>query len=413
MKITANNPYVFTNTASQTYIHTNRISANIMRSVGLETEIMKSVRRMVDQVELNNLQRITQNYNKVDVETGDSDDTINASELVDSKLSSGKGDDKIRLSNVYNSYIDSGDGNDTVTIGNARNVTIDTGSGDDTVNIYQGKHSTINAGDGNDEVTIDNTKFLITRIRVLEPGEVVYVDRSPKSTVFGGAGDDKISILGENSYISGGSGNDTLRGHGVINGDEGDDTINGSGTVSGGSGNDVISGSGNVSGGTGNDIINASGVVNGDEGNDTITGAGIISGGTGNDMVTIKMGLNFGGYGGDASIVRYNRGDGHDIVNVENNDTILDMSSISKEEVDVVETFNGETGYRELSVTMKDGSGSITFISNNKHDELYANGIKVKHTLEEQGLIAVTPDKAVTYLPQSIQFSDGSMHFER
>lgn len=395
MKITASTPYMFPNSAPQTYIHTNRISANIMRSVGLETEIMKSVRRMVDQVELNNLQRITENYNKVDVETGDGDDTINASELVDSKLSSGKGDDKFRLRNVYNSYIDSGDGDDEVTIGNARNVTIDTGSGDD-------------------EVRIDNTKFLITRIRVLEPGEVVYVDRSPKSTVFGGAGDDKISILGGYSYISGGAGNDNLKGYGVVNGDEGDDTISGSGsgTVSGGSGNDVISGSGNVSGGTGDDIINASGVVNGDEGNDTITGAGIISGGTGNDMITIKMGLNFGGYGGDASIVRYNRGDGHDIVNVENNDTILDMSSISKEEVDVVETFNEKTGYRELSVTMKDGSGSITFVSNNKNDELYANGIKVKQTLEEQGLIAVTPDKAVTYLPQSIQFSDGSVQFE-
>jgi Ca2+-binding RTX toxin-like protein len=392
MKISGSDLGFLAQSANNAKMPGNRISMNIMTSIGLETDIMKSVRKIVDQVELSAAQWRKDNYNTVNIDGGDGNDTIEASDLVNSKLEGGKGNDKFNLYNVYDSQIDAGEGNDTINIDHASNVTVD-------------------AGDGNDVIKISN---MSRRLHVFNPLEAVFKDDSVTTYVDGGSGNDTITVItGQKSMLIGGAGNDTIRGYGEIDGGSGDDIISGQGNIKGGTGNDTISGYGTVSGGEGDDIISGSGLIKGDAGNDIINAVGIINGGTGNDIINLISTIRLDNYSGSANIIQYAKGDGHDIVNIANQDTILDMRSISKDEVDIIESINENTGYKELTVNMKDGSGSVTFISNNNNDALYANGVKVKHTLEEQGFLPVTPDKPVTFIPDYIHFSDGVVKMER
>ncbi len=112
--------------------------------------------------------------------------------------------------------------------------------------------------------------------------------------VAGGAGNDAISVEGEQSTLSGGAGNDTILGElsaSEVNGDGGDDSISvvsgpsDASTVNGGDGDDTIDGSGsdNISllGGAGNDSITTEGgtpvgtgyriSADGGDGDDTLT----------------------------------------------------------------------------------------------------------------------------------------------
>jgi len=170
--------------------------------------------------------------------------------------------------------------------------------------------------------------------------------------------------------VTGGSGDDIINGHGVLNGGAGNDTISGNGTINGGDGNDILTGNGVLTGGSGDDIINVShGAVVGGEGDDHI--------------ILIRKNLTIG----KSSDVGYRRGDGHDTVVTNGRSVTVKMKDVAKDDVDIVESVNGETGYDELTVNMKDGSGSISFISNKDHEDVKS------------------------FLPDEIEFTDETLKF--
>ena len=130
--------------------------------------------------------------------------------------------------------------------------------------------------------------------------------------IFGGAGNDTVSLAGEpigatvsgaggDDSITGGAGNDSLRGgagNDTIGGAGGNDTvIGGAGDdcVKGGAGNDLLAGGpGNdtLHGGVGNDTLSGGigdDCVSGNDGNDSIiagSGSSVLSAGPGNDTIT-------------------------------------------------------------------------------------------------------------------------------
>ena len=142
------------------------------------------------------------------------------------------------------------------------------------------------------------------------------------ASVFGGEGEDLISITGSNINANGENGDDTFSVGGSDNtalGDSGDDFFDVDGTdatIRGGDGNDTIStgidnAGGLLSGGNGNDEIGASGIntnARGDAGDDIIrysAANGTASGGEGDDTLTGEagdrglLGTLFGNAGND------------------------------------------------------------------------------------------------------------------
>lgn len=187
-----------------------------------------------------------------------------------------------------------GSGNPDTILGGQGNDNLTGSGGLDTINGNLGDDVITGAGliageGGNDVITVnDGTAGPLVNQRVV-------------STVFGGDGDDRISITpNEGQATSPGA---------SLNGDEGNDSLlagNGSDTLSGGGGNDtIVSGGGNLGndlldGGAGDDVISArigSNFIQGGSGNDRITGgdgADTIDGGTGADTIAGDTGPGSG-----------------------------------------------------------------------------------------------------------------------
>ncbi len=177
-------------------------------------------------------------------------------------------------------------------------VVINTGAGNDTVNVSERKDGTL-------DVEVNGQKYHVTLapgqelgVRTGDGNDVITAAANVKVNmdVYGGAGNDTITTGQGNDRIDGGLGNDTIKsgagrddvfgnggddvidagsGHDVVYGGDGNDTLRGGkgrDTLEGGAGNDILEGgSGNdvLSGGLGNDTIR------GDAGNDVVyTGAG-------------------------------------------------------------------------------------------------------------------------------------------
>lgn len=177
-------------------------------------------------------------------------------------------------------------------------VVINTGAGNDTVNVSERKDGTL-------DVEVNGQKYHVTLapgqelgVRTGDGNDVITAAANVKVNmdVYGGAGNDTITTGQGNDRIDGGLGNDTIKsgagrddvfgnggddvidagsGHDVVYGGDGNDTLRGGkgrDTLEGGAGNDILEGgSGNdvLSGGLGNDTIR------GDAGNDIVyTGAG-------------------------------------------------------------------------------------------------------------------------------------------
>jgi Ca2+-binding RTX toxin-like protein len=202
---------------------------------------------------------------------------------------------------------------------------------------------TVIAGDGNDTITGGAASVIA--------GAGDDLIRTGASAIDGGAGEDYIDTSGtiSASTISGGDGDDTIRGNGIVDGARGDDTIVGSGLLVGGPGNDTVTGrDGNDSfqpssstpgymyipgywAALGNDRIDGAGgndyiydfdgfnTLNGGAGNDTITAAedkvSIMNGGTGDDsMIGGRNNSVVGGEGNDILDGWYlDGGDGNDV----------------------------------------------------------------------------------------------------
>ncbi len=237
---------------------------------------------------------------------GDGDDTINGDAGADT-LNGGNGADTID-GGADNDTIDGGAGNDIIN-GGSGDDSIVGGTGDDTID--GGTNNAVGAATGGDTANYSASATSVT------------VDLATVGVNATGAsiGNDSLTNI-EN--VTGGSGNDTLRGDANANrltGNNGNDLLNGrSGNdfLFGGAGDDtLIGGAGNdaLDGGTGFDTADyssaASGITasmtagtvsnDGDGGADTLTGIEAITGSNFNDTITSAHNnyTFFGGTGTD------------------------------------------------------------------------------------------------------------------
>ena len=192
---------------------------------------------------------------------------FNSVSVTSSAIRGGQGNDTLALTGSANvSLVNGNMDDDTITTAAASNSSIFGGQGVDTLNIGGATVLTVINGDrDNDRINLGN----------------VAGSTLNQSTVYGGAGNDTITVLAglatsTDTSIYGGEGNDTLNGAAAVVAVR----------LYGEAGND------NITGGTVNDVLQ------GAAGNDTITGgagADTITGGTGADLLT-------GGAGADTFV---------------------------------------------------------------------------------------------------------------
>ena len=186
----------------------------------------------------------------------------------------------------------------------------------------------LRAGTGNDIVINTGAMGAVN----LYAGNDIYdgAAGSLSGAVSGGAGNDRLRGGGAAEVLDGGTGNDVLLGRGGedtltggngrdrIRGGDGDDTLSGGGgndTIAGGAGSDSIAGGAGkdvLRGGTGNDSIDAGSgqdTVNGGTGNDTILSTGgesVLLGNAGDDRLdnsaSAQASTLYGGTGSDTLV---------------------------------------------------------------------------------------------------------------
>ena len=230
----------------------------------------------------------------------------------------GEGDDQITIDQSIHTLVPDGSGESDI------DVTVDAGSGSDVVTLT-------GVDDRGDKIAIDGTRI---DLNADLDGDVSLV-AVEELRLFGGGGDDDISLIGWSASetkeigllkisVDGGTGDDMIR-NGTLDGvtlfgGMGEDTIFGATTaeiIQGSEGNDTIVGRGgqdSVFGGAGDDVIKAGASslstsqnrvwVDGQEGNDTIltyNGADTIYGGPGDDVIRARPGKDivYGGTGND------------------------------------------------------------------------------------------------------------------
>ncbi|MEH8026428.1 Ig-like domain-containing protein [Gallibacterium anatis] len=186
-------------------------------------------------------------------------DTIQSGVTENSRFWLGLGEDSVELAQMSNSAIYAGAGEDRITVGGIAK--------------QEGRGSIISAEDGNDTIIINK----------LNPSVALEAD---KSWIFGGNGDDTITINGDlfgtGNQIFGDAGNDAITISGNIRGYNN--------LIDGGAGNDTITLDGEILKDLGGKFE-----IRGGDGNDTISVGNIstednvsIFAGNGNDIVTIK-----------------------------------------------------------------------------------------------------------------------------
>lgn len=248
---------------------------------------------------------------RIEVETGDGDDTIIGSEIAalldghdgNDTIISGAGADTLDGGNG-NDSLQAGDGNDQIQGGHGHD-TIDAGTGADNILAGHGFDSVL-AGDGDD--TVDGSDGSDTILG--GAGNDSIVSSQGADSVLGGDGNDTVYGGSEADTIDGEAGNDSLLGQGardLINGGDGDDFVNGgkgNDSLLGGAGQDYLfgdvgndtafgeDGNDTIIGGGGADFIkgeNDDDVILGNAGNDTLLGGSgndFVRGGNGNDIMS-------------------------------------------------------------------------------------------------------------------------------
>ncbi|WP_218829620.1 Ig-like domain-containing protein [Gallibacterium anatis] len=187
-------------------------------------------------------------------------DTIRSGVTENSRFWLGLGEDSVELAQMANSAIYAGAGEDKITVGGIAR--------------QDGRGSIISAEDGNDTIIINAL-----------PNKSVALE-ADNSRIFGGNGDDTITIKGDlfgtGNQIFGDAGNDTITISGNIRGYNN--------LIDGGAGNDTITLDGEILKDLGGKLT-----IQGGDGNDTISVGNIstednvsIFAGNGNDIVTIK-----------------------------------------------------------------------------------------------------------------------------
>lgn len=143
----------------------------------------------------------------------------------------GGGDDVFVLKNTYfyNTQLDGGDGNDTLILEGNYVSTLDSNvRGVERLLLLNGYDYNFTR----DISTSSDTAFLVDASHLGPKHSLTFKDTYPTEagsiTVWGGAGDDRVTLGGPNNVIDGGAGNDDLTGlvgHSVISGGDGNDKI--------------------------------------------------------------------------------------------------------------------------------------------------------------------------------------------
>jgi Ca2+-binding RTX toxin-like protein len=262
------------------------------------------------------------------------------------EIITGASDDSIRVQ-ASNATIDAGAGNDVINVDGRANVvagegddfvrtygysTVDGGAGDDHILTYD--HSTATGGDGND-----------------------YISANAYSNVSGGNGNDILTAY-DHSTLDGGAGEDSLRAydHANLSGGAGSDIIEAYdyAVVDAGTGNDSVHtySYAVVSAGDGDDHVrtNDYSVVDGGAGDDIIQvgGYSTVTGGAGDDHIKVT---------GDNSTINFAKGDGNDLVRIDNGSDSVDfaISGYSLNDVIVTQQFGRTT------VNFKGSNDSLAF----------------------------------------------------
>lgn len=175
----------------------------------------------------------------------------------------------------------------------------------DTISVSPTAPGALYGGDGNDSLSLGLKGGLIQGNQGADT-----LQSTGQATIYGGQGDDKITasasqydflqgnkgddliVGGAYDTILGGQGNDTLSGGGFLNGNLGDDSISGTGLLFGEDGDDTIAANGygtSADAGAGNDSIVAT------------SGTNTIQGGAGADTIESGAGVDvlYGGAGAD------------------------------------------------------------------------------------------------------------------
>jgi len=409
------------NNNSATYNMFGNIRKNIFDSFAGENSFMSSIREVFDNVE----NKVISAKNLVEAAAESEEFEKEGSWLVESE------DKKFALiAKAENVYYD-GDAKTTVVLGSknavintvnggnkdtyifgSKNVIATSGNGNDYAHISGSNNVIVNSGDGQDSSMVYNSRNTIVNSGNDQDSSMVY---NSENVIINGEGGNDSTVISKSSNIifNGGSGNDsslvTRSQNAIINGDIGDDNMTSYGSIdsifNGGVGQDIIginfsenivANGGNdadqisvnysnnaiIDGGEGNDVItvNASTnvIVDGGAGNDAITASGIISGGTGDDYIKLHHSI-FQKDENIQDIIKYSKGDGHDIIEGVTEDTIIELNGISEDEYDITESRN-ENGTKVKTLTMKDGSGSITLVYNGQ-----TNHVKKQDNPEQYG----------------------------
>lgn len=258
------------------------------------------------------------------IDGGDGDDTLDGGQG-DDQLSGGRGAD------VYRWGI--GQGNDWIARQpedtSADRIEILAGASPASLRGFRARSSldlVLSLGNGNETLTIQD--FFTEANQFRRNGRIVFADggsvaasdivsSNPTAT----EGDDTLWGFDNDDFINGGGGNDSITGGG------------GRDTLFGGAGDDFVEGNGS-----------ATTVVDGGEGNDTVVGhsGDVLIGGVGDDLIYA-----------DGALVRFGRGDGHDVVSGANGTRIeLEFDSseakISTSGASVQLTFEGSDDVLEL-----------------------------------------------------------------
>lgn len=271
----------------------------------------------------------------------DGDDTIYGNIDGSDKLYGGIGNDVIfgGLDNFSNGneenngsgidIIHGNEGNDVLYAGAEVNVTIHGDAGDDV--IWGSLLGSLFGGIGNDTIYAHESESSLSVYG--GAGDDKFDLNGNDMVAYGGWGNDQISVLSEsispNALVYGGHGEDafTIETAAVAYGEQGNDVFsitwfdeNYSGSkVYGGSGNDSVAydndesnGANHIFGGAGDDYLHGSTVenadkVHGDGGNDNITYGGEIYGGWGNDSIVSGYGDDLVYGGGGADLITVNR----------------------------------------------------------------------------------------------------------
>ncbi|MBY5931645.1 hypothetical protein KUV51_01435 [Tateyamaria omphalii] len=237
-----------------------------------------------------------------------------------------------------------GAGGDDILTTNIADVTLNGGAGDDT--IEGGADITADGGDGNDSINIESGSVIgglgDDTIDLLggtaEGGEGADVLRSytdAEATLFGNAGDDRLSVSGDGSEAHGGDGDDFV----------GVDTAAASGF--GGAGNDTLQLDSGAfgDGGTGDDLFTVWNQFRDEDGPATVTT------GDGEDTISAMVWNPLNGRAEDVYLSVTDFDPAEDVLMV----GVFQTQDVAVDEVDIVEASDGSFTDVEVTYTPRSG----------------------------------------------------------